>query len=309
VRPFLTSAALKDKEPAIEALVKEVVDDLEPGVDLDLVERFSIPISVNTMCEFVGLSPDHRDLVLAGADAEVALHGAFTSEEESLQHARAWVEFQHLLANEIEDRQSNPSSDLTSGIANPPARDDGYKLTQYEMVSLAKLAVIAGNETTRGLLSHCLLNLAKYPALLDRIRNDRVALEGFIEETLRLAPPVMSAYRVATCDTEIAGVEVKEGEIVIVSYGGANYDPAKFACPYEHDIDRENVRRHLGFGFGLHYCMGFSLARLETRIALERFIERFDAPELIPDEAPSRYGSILVYSLQHLPARLQLRAK
>jgi cytochrome P450 len=295
-------------EPSVRAICQEVVDQLEAGVELDLVEGFTTPIAINTMCSFIGVAPEKTAIVVNGGDAEVALHGAFTTEEQALQYARDYVAFQHLLADELEDRKVNPRNDLMTAIANPPARDDGGEvLDKYLQISLVKLAVIAGNETTRGLISQCLLEIAKDPSILDRVSKDRVALENFIEETLRMYPPVMISYRIATRDTEIGGFPVKEDEVVVVSNASGNYDTSKFACPYQPDIDRENVRKHLSFGFGAHYCIGFGLARMEARLALETFLERFDAPILSKTRDPERYASFLLYNLTHLPATLQLK--
>jgi cytochrome P450 len=309
VRPFLTAAALKLMEPTVREICQEVVDQLEPGVEVNLVEQFTTPIAINTMCAFVGVGREKVDIVVEGADAEIALQGAFTTEEQCVEYARQYVAFQHLLADELEDRKANPKDDLLTAIANPPDRDDGGKvLDKHLQISLVKLAVIAGNETTRGLISQCLLNIANDPSVLDRISNDRAALESFIEETLRVSPPVMISYRIATRDTEIAGFPVKEGEVVIVSTGAANHDPSKFTCPHDHNIDRENVRRHLSFGFGAHYCIGFGLARMETRLALETFLERFDPPILSKTHDPERYPSFLVYNLHNLPATLRVKS-
>jgi cytochrome P450 len=287
LKPFVTPGAVRAMEPALRAMAGALVADLKVGIRLDLVQAISIPMAIQTMCHFAGIPREKSTLFAEAGDAEAALMGAVLTEEEGVEHARVYVELQHYLAGLLEDRESNPGNDLVSFVANALPPHGKAPLTIVEKLSLVKLAVVAGNETTRSLISSCVLKLAQDPSLIERIRADAKVMEGFIEETLRAEPPVMLLFRIATRDVELGGIPIAAGEVLAVCYGSANYDESAFPEPYKFDAARENVRRHLSFGFGVHYCIGAPLARLETRVVLTELLDRFDGIELAGE--PPRY--------------------
>jgi cytochrome P450 len=280
-----------------------------------LVESFSIPIAIQAMCEFDpdGDSGDvrvcrHRPRALAVARRrrrrEVALQGAKLSEAEAVEAATSYVELQHYVARELIARQGSPADDLLGAIANAKAPDGLEPLTMAEMVSLA---IVAGNETTRSLLGSRLMMLAKKPALVELVRTGSKAMDTFIEEALRAMPPVWALFRITTKDAELSGLPIAAGELVVVAYGSANYDEAMFSSADEFDMDRENVRRHLSFGMGMHFCMEAPLARVETRIALRTLLERFDRIEFDPNRSLTWASMFPNYALKSLPVVLHAR--
>jgi cytochrome P450 len=187
----------------------------------------------------------------------------------------------------------------------PPAGRD--PLTLAETVSILRAVVLGGNETTRGLINASVHQLARDPELLERIRDDEEAFARFLDEALRQISPVVMLFRNVTEDTVLGGVELRAGEMVGVSYGAANHDPARFGCPHAWDLDRPGIRRHLAFGFGTHYCVGSPLGRLEATIALRQIVHRFDRVEISPGGTPAYLPSFMVRNMTSLPVRLTAR--
>jgi cytochrome P450 len=305
LRPFLNPGAVRALAPAFERIASGLVADLPSGEPFDIVSRFSVPMAIAAMCEFVGISADRGDLFNEAADAEVALlQGAGLNEADAVRNARLYVELQHVIATELADRLESPRDDLVTAIATAQPPNGAVEFSSAHRVAMVKVAVVAGNETTRGLISSCIQVLASRPELVPVIRADERAMERFIEEVLRAKPPVMSLFRVAAHDTVIGEVEVREGELLAVSYGSSNYDPAMFADPYSFDIDRANLRRHLSFGLGLHFCMGAPVARLESKIALRTLLNRFDVMQMDSDQA-TYPPAFVTHNLSSLHVRLR----
>ncbi|MET1084601.1 MAG: cytochrome P450 [Burkholderiales bacterium] len=145
------------------------------------------------------------------------------------------------------------------------AEVEGESLEEWEILGFCILLLIAGNETTTNLLGNMLNLLADRPALWQRLRTDRNLVETVIEETLRYESPVQQLLRMATRDVEVSGVKIPEGEMVAIFFGAANRDPQEFPDPDEFRLDRE-LRDHVSFGMGIHYCLGAPLARAESKI-------------------------------------------
>jgi cytochrome P450 len=163
--------------------------------------------------------------------------------------------------------------------------------------------LIAGNETTTNLLGNLLNVLADRPALWQQLRADRSLVEPVIEETLRCESPVQRLSRQTTREVEVSGVRIPEGALVSIFYGAANRDPNAFPQPDEFRLDRE-LRNHVAFGAGIHYCLGAPLARAEATITLNTFLDRF--PRLTRGSAPAvrQTAGLIVYGFQQLPLML-----
>lgn len=147
-------------------------------------------------------------------------------------------------------------------------------VTDGELVSIANLMIIAGNETTTNAINSAIELLVKHPEMQDRLRDNPDEIDVFIEETLRFEAPIQALFRLAVKDTEIGGVSVPAGSIVVLRWGAANRDPHVFIDPDEFDPDRAGARKHITFGYGSHFCLGSHLARKEIKIVLQRLLAR-----------------------------------
>lgn len=173
-------------------------------------------------------------------------------------------------------------------------------MSNDELIKMCVLLLVAGNETTRNGLSGAMQLLIENPETRARLIEDPKLIPAAIEEMLRLVSPVVSFSRTATCDTEIRGVPIKEGQKVLMIYGSANRDAEEFENPDEFDIDRN--AQHLAFGMGNHFCMGANLARMELRVALTELLRRLPDMSYAAD-GPEFGSSALVRSVAHMHVR------
>jgi cytochrome P450 len=177
-----------------------------------------------------------------------------------------------------------------------------------DVVRIACLLFLAGQETTARLLGTGMRILAEQPSLADELRADPDGIPNFIEECLRLESPIKGPFRLALRDARLAGVEIPTGSLVMVMNGAANRDPRVFEDGDRFDAKRANVRRNIAFGHGEHFCPGASLARTEARVSFERLLARLDDLELVDPSALSYAPSFIIRGLNDLPLRFRRRS-
>ena len=175
----------------------------------------------------------------------------------------------------IEERRASPRDDVMSRLASVRF-PDGELPEVTDVVRLATILFAAGQETTARLLSAGMRILAEQPALVEALRRDPEAIPNFVEECLRLEGPIKGSFRLALCDTKLAGVDIPAGSMAMAVIGAANRDARVFDDPDRFDAKRSNARRNIAFGHGEHFCPGASLARAEARISFERLLARLD---------------------------------
>jgi cytochrome P450 len=207
----------------------------------------------------------------------------------------------------IEERRASASDDAMSRLASVRF-PDGELPEVIDVVRIAVILFLAGQETTARLISTGMRVLAEQPALADELRSDPGALPSFVEECLRLESPIKGPFRLALRDTKLAGVDIPAGSILMAMNGAANRDPRVFADGDAFDAKRANVRRNIAFGHGAHFCPGASLARTEARISFERLLARIDHIEIVDPGALSYAPSFLIRGLDELPLRFRRRA-
>ena len=183
------------------------------------------------------------------------------------------------------------------------AEETGDRLSHGEILSTCLLLLIAGHETTTGLITNGMLRLLENRQQWETLCANPNLLDGAIEELLRYDTPVQRMARFAKEETELAGFTIKKGETVVAIMGAANRDPAVFADPHRLDIGR-NPNPHVSFGKGIHYCLGAPLARLEAEIAFGELARRFPRMRLDPDNPPVSSGNSRFRSLKSLPVRV-----
>jgi cytochrome P450 len=190
-------------------------------------------------------------------------------------------EFQTYFREMIEARRRAPQDDLISTLVQ--AQEDGQMLSVDEVISLVVLLLSAGSETTTNLIGNAVLALLEHPEELAKVRANPALIPNLVEETVRYDTPVQSLPRQTTCDVPLGGTTIPAGAMVMPLFGSANRDEQKFADPDRFDVTRD-TEGHLGFGYGIHFCLGAPLARLEGRIALEMVLSRFPRLSRVQDQ-------------------------
>jgi cytochrome P450 len=286
-------------EARARELVAECMTKLRAGAPFDVVEDLAVPLPVNLIAEMLGVEPERRHDFKRWSDTIVAnATGADRGDPFDPRFVAMILELVPYLRGIAARRRRAPADDLVSTIV--AHQDGGEALTIREVIQFAMLLLVAGNETTTNLIGNAVKALLDHPDQLARVAADPSLVPAAIEETLRWDAPIQMLFRTATRDVEIAGVRIPKGAYVAPLLGSANRDERRFPDPDRFDVTRD-AQGHLGFGFGKHFCLGASLARLEARCALEAL-----APEL-PRLERERPGDLIDSFLVRGPRRLALR--
>jgi cytochrome P450 len=283
-------------EPRIRKIAEELVAAFEARGCCDLVSEFANPLPVAVIAELLGLEPGRRDDFKRWSSALII----GTTQIGAPPDVRLLLEFREYMEGVVLQRRREPGDDLVSLLVH--AEEESGVLDTGQVVGFASLLLAAGSETTTNAVGNALLALQAHPDQAALVREDPVGcIPKLVEETLRYDSPVQLLMRATTRATELCGVALPEHALVLPLLGAANRDPAAFPDPDRFDITRDN-QAHLGFGFGNHFCLGASLARLEARVALETIFERLPGWRIDADETP-RHGSWLVRGPTALPLR------
>jgi cytochrome P450 len=272
---LLTPRRLKENEDIMWRLADRLLDNLLDGMsgpsECDFVGQFAEPYTFFVIADLLGVPEEDRTGLLAQRTA--GRRPASIEGEEATLPANPLSYLEQAFTAYVEDRRREPREDVLTKLANA-TYPDGSIPPVIDIVRTASFLFVAGQETTVRLIAAAVQILGERPDLQQMVRDDRSRLASFIEETLRIESPVKSHFRMARHTTTVGGVEVPAGTTVMLLDGAVNRDPRRFENPSEFDIDRPNVRHHLSFGQGVHTCPGAPLARAETRIALERVLDR-----------------------------------
>lgn len=282
---------------SVDRYAARIVDGLEPDTEVDLVERVSSELPLFVLAELLGVPAEDRHLLYSWTNRMVGLDDPTYGGRPAF--LAAFMEMFAYAERQTEIRRGNPGDDVWSLIVN--AEVDGERLTLDELQRFFQLLMIAGNETTRNLLTGAVLTLDAHPGEWARVRAETNLLKPAIEEILRFHPPVIQFRRTAVADAELGGQAIAAWDKVVIFYASANRDQDVFAEPDRFDIDR-NPTRHLAFGVGTHFCLGNSLARMEAHILLGRLFARF--PQMRVAGEPTRFRSHFINGYRKLPVEL-----
>jgi len=275
-----------------ERLLSDVLADLSASGATDVVKRFAVGLPMTIIAMALGVADDDLATFKRWSDDIVMPVGNHSPSVEQVKgFLLSTKEFTEYFLAQIAVRKESPTEDLLSDIAN--ARIDGEELTDDEQLGMLQQFLVAGNETTTNLIANIIRRLAEDPALQERVRAEPALIEGLVEEMLRLEAPVGGLFRQAKVDVEVAGTRIPAGDHLWLLFASANRDACKFAAPDEVDPERANVKEHLAFGNGEHFCPGAGLARSEARIAITHLLETLRNIRLAPDN-DFHYGDSFV---------------
>jgi cytochrome P450 len=293
VSKAFTPVVVETLRPHLQFIVDRLLDQVSGAGRMDVIGDLAYPLPVTVISELLGVPAADAEAVRGWAfhitralDA-IALPVERELIERGREATREMVEYFGRLA---EERRRRPGSDLLSGLVQ--AEEAGDRLSQRELLGTCLLLYVAGHDTTVNLIGNGLLALLRHPTEWRRLREEPGLLPGAIEELLRYDGPVQRTGRMAARDTEIGGVPIPEGSLVLGMLGAANRDPAQFKEPNRLDLTRGELR-HLAFGSGIHYCLGAPLARLEAQVAIGTVLRRFPGLALAVERPIWRPSSAL----------------
>ena len=276
----------------VARLVGGLLDAQRDRDQLDIVDDLAYPLPVTVICELLGVpredEPRFHGWPTALARSLDPAQGM--SEEEVRQAAQAALQMLEYLGGLVAARRAHPADDLLSGLVagdGPAGRMD-----ERELLSTMALLLIAGHETTVNLITNGMLTLLRHPDVLDRLRREPDLVITLVEEVLRYDPPVQFRTRTTLTDVDIAGVSIPKGATVVLLLASGSRDPSRFPDADRFVPDRTD-NAHLGFGGGIHYCVGAPLARLEAQIALRTLARRLVGPRPVADPPPYRENASL----------------
>ncbi len=297
VSKAFTPRAVNALEPHIRSLMHGLLDGIDDLSGFDLMEAVARPLPVIVIAEMLGVPVEDRPRFRSWSDRRARILEPTISAEERADAVLAGADLDAYFTPLVEERRADPRDDILSGLVQ--AEEEGDRLDGNETITMLRLLLVAGNETTVNLIGNGMLALLRHPEQLQRLREDPSLIPSAVEELLRYDSPVQLDLRRIVEDCDVNGFPVKRGEDIVLLIGGANRDPEQFEDPDGLDVGREGGS-HISFGRGIHACIGAPLARLEARIAIEVLLERFSSIRLA-DPPPRFRPSIVLRGLESLP--------
>ncbi len=299
-----TPRQLEAIRPRIESTIDALLDPIAECGETDFLRDFAFPLPALVIALLLGAPPGDIEPIKEWSDRLAAYLGGSIDERDNFTEAQAGlaslVEYFRAL---LDERRRRPREDLMSALLR--AEHEGETLTGDEVIANCVLLLFAGHETTTNLLGNGLYHLLRHPDQLAALRAEPALVPGAVEELLRYDGPVPATVKIATEAVAWHGRRIERGERVLPFLSSANRDPRRFPDPDALDV-RRAPNRHLAFAFGIHFCLGAPLARLEARLAFEALLHRFARIELAREDPPWK-PQIFLRGLASLPLRCEAR--
>jgi cytochrome P450 len=292
MRQFTPERMLRMKG-RVEAIIDNLIVGMQGRNQIDLVESFSYPLPVAAICELLGVpAQDERKFhswsksLIAGLGPEQHL-----TEADRHKFASDLAAISAYLGAIIKEKRRRPCDDVLTGLATY-TDDKAGRLNRFDLIATSVSLLVAGHETTVCLITSGLLNLLRQPEHLQRLREDDSFASLYVEELLRFDPPAQFIRRKALDDIDVAGVRIPKGAMMVLLLAAGNRDPKRYFDSDRFYPDRK-TKQSLGFGVGVHACLGAWLARMETEAALKALSRRLINPSLVEDPPPYRATAAL----------------
>lgn len=293
--------SIEAMRPRIEQITAELLDAIGTRPAIDLIRDFAGPLPTQAILDMMGMPDAPRDDFKRWS--EDVLRG-YDPQRDAAMQARLREAFLGMSAHfrrAVAARRAMPAGDLISEMVR--ARDEDDRLTDLEIISLCTQLMVAGNVTTTDLIGNGIHALLGHPDQLALLRAQPSLVNAAVEEMLRFDCPITETARIPLRDTRLGGCPVHRGETLTASLAAANHDPAVFPEPHRFDITRD-TGGHLGFGSGIHVCIGAPLARLEAQIAVNALLQRFPRLRADPDRPWRRRNLPFFRGFETLPLRV-----
>ncbi|MGC1928575.1 MAG: cytochrome P450 [Candidatus Nitrosopolaris sp.] len=312
-----TPTIIAKLEPHIENIAHKALNEVIAKGQMDLIDDLAYPLPVTIIAQLLGVPIEDRNLFRGWADTIVSSTGGeMTDEQATSKNISQMInEMDSYFSGIVEERIKKPRQDLITNLIK--AQAEGRHLFREEILTFCRLLLLAGHVTTVNLIGNTILCLLQNQAEFRLLQDDHNLIPSTIEETLRYRSPVQAVVRIVTKDTNIGGQKIETGQRIIAWLGSANHDESIFANPERFDISRRNSTNshqhhdHVGFGHGIHFCLGALLARLEGQVVLRVILQRLQDLALDFDgssnekESLSPLQSVFFHGVAHLPLRFQ----
>ncbi len=287
-------------EAHCRTIVTGIIDAVAPLGRCDFTQDIAVPLPMIVIAEMLGVKVEDRDRLQAWSDELIKGADGKVTDEIVAQFA----DFCEYITEVIDDRRAHPRDDLTSILTHAEIVDDDgerHALAPDTLINELLLIMVGGNETTRNVISGGMEALIEHPVQREKLLADPSLLPSAIEEMLRWVTPIVNFQRTATTDAEVAGVPIAAGEHLLLLYGSANRDERVFGSTApDFDVTRD-PNPHIAFGFGTHFCLGASLARLEIRVMYEELLRRLPDIDLAPGANAVRTPSAFIRGIHSMP--------
>jgi cytochrome P450 len=293
--PWFSARAINQYEDDIRQLVDELLDQVIEAGSADAINDFAGPLPARFILRMLGFDESHWFPFREGAQAALGY-----AAPEVVKEKVGWI--YQMVGDAIRSRRTDRAGreDIICRLLD--THFEGIEVNDELVTDILILLLIAGLDTTTSLISHLMFSLTKEPGLRAGLIADPGLIPAAVEESLRHDAVVQTIARRAKRDTEVAGTKISKGDMVLVGFASASRDPSVFPDPDDFRVDRTNQSQNMGFGAGIHKCIGAPLARLETRIAIEQLLKRMPDVRVPDGVTPQRYpDSAQVYQFRSLP--------
>ena len=266
-----------DMVPAIEEKTNYIIDQFFDDGKCEVASQIAQPLPIRVIAEALGASSDDYNNFKIWSQAFTDQLSGTSTPDEHIEIAKKLVQFQQYFADRLSEKAKNPSDDILSDLATLDFEDENdvsRKLETAEQLSIIQQLLVAGNATTAHSITEAIKLLIENPDQMELVVNDHSLIPNMIEESLRLLTPTNNMWRIATEDTELGGVAIPAGSALLLRYGSGNRDEELFENPDKFDVTRNNARRHVAFGQGIHVCLGMNLSRKEMYTAFPIILSR-----------------------------------